>query len=185
MDKPYSRHSLLEQMAKGMSPRFMFFWGHTPKQEGQVDKSCFSQWFPSSFEVDGVNYVTAEHYMMAGKARLFGDDDMLEKILNCQAPKQAKEFGRSVQNFDADTWQQACFDLVVAGNIAKFAQNDDMRACLLSTGKRILVEAAPRDRIWGIGMGQNHVDAENPTNWRGQNLLGFALMAVRDALAGP
>jgi ribA/ribD-fused uncharacterized protein len=46
----------------------------------------------------------------------------------------------------------------------------------------VLVEASPRDRIWGIGMSAGHRDASRPSRWRGLNLLGFALMNVRDQL---
>lgn len=69
-------------VAKGVSPpTYLFFYGHVPKSEHSVDASCLSQWFPAPFEVDGVNYLTAEHYMMAEKARLFGDEETLQKIL--------------------------------------------------------------------------------------------------------
>lgn len=182
MELPYTRDSLIQQMVSGLAPRFTLFWGHTAKQEGVVDKSCFSQWFPKAFVVDGVEYKTAEHYMMAGKARLFGDDEMLERIIAAHTPKEAKAFGRGVQNFDDERWQASCFDIVVEGNLAKFSQNPELASFLLATKEKVIVEAAPNDRIWGIGIGQKHADAENPEKWRGSNLLGFALMSVRDQL---
>ena len=88
----------------------------------------------------------------------------------------------AVRNFDPDRWDAACYDIVKAGNLAKFSQNPELWDYLKSTGTRILVEASPRDRIWGIGMGKSNPDAADPAKWRGTNLLGFALTEVRDIL---
>lgn len=81
-----------------------------------------------------------------------------------------------------ETWQEACFEIVVTGNYQKFGQQPDLQAYLIQTGDRVLVEASPVDPIWGIGLAQDDPAALNPTHWRGTNLLGFALMAVRDRL---
>ena len=163
---------------------YLLFWGHTPRSAGAVDKSCLSQWFPAAFSVDGMRYATAEHWMMAGKARLFGDDDALAEILAAPDPAGAKAIGRRVRGFDAGTWGASCFDLVVDGNVHKFGQNAAMGAFLRGTGERVLVEASPRDRVWGIGMGANGEGAQDPLKWRGRNLLGFALMVARARLRG-
>jgi ribA/ribD-fused uncharacterized protein len=121
--------------------------------------------------------------MMASKARLFGDANALERILAAPHPKQAKDLGRSVTNFDEAVWLANRFDFVVAGNQAKFSQHPDLAAFLLGTGQRILVEASPVDRIWGIGLAEDSPDAAHPDKWQGLNLLGFALMQVRHSLA--
>jgi ribA/ribD-fused uncharacterized protein len=68
----------------------------------------------------------------------------------------------------------------VAGNRAKFGQHPDLAAFLHSTAPRVLVEASPVYRFWGIGMVADDPLAADPANWRGLNLLGFALMNVRD-----
>ncbi|WP_020560980.1 NADAR family protein [Thiofilum flexile] len=177
-----SRAALMEYLALGNSVKYLHFWGHTPKGKG-VDASCLSQWFPASFVLDNVVYLTAEHYMMAQKARLFGNEDMLAAILTCKHPGEAKKLGRKVRNFNADTWNQHCFAYVVEGNVAKFGQNPALKAFLLGTGERVLVEASPHDSIWGIGMEVSHPDAANPSKWLGSNLLGFALMVARERLA--
>ncbi len=166
----------------GKKLKFLFFWGHQPNKDGSIGKSCFSQWWESDFKVDGVLYKTAEHYMMAEKARLFNDDIHLQKILECKSPAAAKKLGRKVENFDPAIWDEQKFQIVVQGNLAKFSQNQSLKAFLLTTKNRIIVEASPRDRIWGIGMGASNEKAENPNAWRGKNLLGFALMEVRDQL---
>jgi ribA/ribD-fused uncharacterized protein len=179
----WTRERLLEELSAGGSFKYLFFWGHTPKDAARVDPSCFSQWFPRAFVVDGVRYATAEHYMMAGKARLFGDADALAQILDAKTPAEAKALGRAVRGFDEAAWTAACVDVVVAGNVAKFGQHDDLRSHLLATAARVLVEASPRDRIWGIGMGASNLDARDPVKWRGRNLLGFALMDARERLS--
>jgi ribA/ribD-fused uncharacterized protein len=178
----YSLNWLQNQIENGAQPEYEFFWGHKQKQDGVADKSCFSQWFPAPFVVEGVTFATAEHWMMAQKALLFKDEEQYEAILKTPKPALAKALGRLVKNFDAATWQAACFEKVFEGNVYKFSQHNDMKQVLLYTGKKVIVEASPRDRIWGIGMGQNNPDATNPFKWRGTNLLGFALMQVREQL---
>ena len=166
-------------VSSGSRPKFVFFWGHTPKVRGQIDQSCLSNWFPAKFSVAGIEYPTTEHFMMAEKARLFGDEAIRTQIFKAGSPGSAKSLGRKVTGFDEATWREHRFGIVVAGNHAKFAQNAEMGDLLLRTGSRVLVEASPQDRIWGIGMGKDDAHAENPLLWKGLNLLGFALMEVR------
>ncbi|TDB90130.1 NADAR family protein [Actinomadura sp. 7K534] len=163
---------------EGAHLEFLFFWRHRTPGPGYL-----SQWWPSVFTVDGVTYATAEHYMMAEKARLFGDGETAAAILGASHPRRAKDLGRRVRNFDERTWKEHRLAIVTRGNEAKFAQHGDMRDYLLGTRDRILVEASPLDRIWGIGLAADDPRAEDPAAWRGENLLGFALMAARDALA--
>ena len=145
---------------------FVFFWGHIARAEKQM-KACLSQWFPCSFLVDGIYYNCAEQFMMAEKAR---------------DPMEQKKTGRRVQGYDDAQWKEHCFDAVVRGNVAKFSQNEKLRDFLLSTGDKILVEASPKDNVWGIGLDEESPDAVNPKRWPGTNLLGFALMEVRDKI---
>ena len=120
--------------------------------------------------------------MMAEKARIFKDEEAKKKILVVHSPHGAKKLGRQVKNFDPVIWNEHKFDIVVKGNYHKFSQHEDLRTFLLNTKNRVLVEASPRDQIWGIGMSEKNEKAHNPNLWRGQNLLGFALMEVRDRL---
>ena len=161
---------------------YLFFWGHTALKDGSIDESCLSQWWMSHFSIDKVNYVCMEQYMMAEKARLFRDEAILRQILKSHDPKTMKALGRKVKNFDEEIWKANRFDIVKRGNAAKFSQAERLKNFLISTGDKILVEASPFDRIWGIGMGKNNENVENPMMWRGQNLLGFALVAVRGKL---
>jgi ribA/ribD-fused uncharacterized protein len=166
----------------GQRVEFLFFWGHTPGQEG-VGKWVFSQWWPSPFAVDGLTFATAEHYMMWGKAQLFDDERTAARVLAAEHPKQAKDLGRQVRDFDQTTWEAHRAGIVRTGNTHKFGQHPDLREYLLGTGDRVLVEASPLDRVWGIGLREDDPRAQDPTRWRGINLLGFALCDVRDVLS--
>jgi ribA/ribD-fused uncharacterized protein len=177
-----SREDLLRAVRGGSRPRYLFFWGHRPLPNGQIGSPCFSQWWAAAFSVNGVRYLTAEHFMMAEKARLFGDEEVRQEILKAPSPKGAKELGRQVRNFDEQVWVEARFGLVVTGNVAKFSQNTDLGNYLLGTRDRVLVEASPTDRVWGIGLAADSAQAMDPEQWLGLNLLGFALMEVRQAL---
>ncbi|MFI6576602.1 NADAR family protein [Nocardiopsis sp. NPDC050513] len=180
---PADARSVDELVAATERPKYVHFWGHRPPASGDVSASCLSQWWPAAFTADGVAYPTAEHYMMAGKARLFGDADAAGRIVAAEHPGEAKKIGREVRDFDQAVWEEARFGIVVDGNVAKFGQNPELRSFLLGTGRRVLVEASPRDRVWGIGMGAGNEDAGRPERWRGLNLLGFALMEARARLA--
>src|SRR5262249_33177404 len=173
---------LLRAISSGLHPTYLFFWGHKPLPNGEIGKSCFSQWWPAPFSVNGVSYPTAEHFMMAGKAQLFGDEETRAQILKAGSPKAAKQFGRQVKGFKETEWVEARFELVVTGNLAKFSQNRELGKYLLGTGDKVLAEASPVDRIWGIGLAAENEQAMNPEQWRGLNLLGFALMEVRQRL---
>ena len=182
---PTSRHALIAAIESGRTFTYRLFYGHTPRADGAVSDAVFSQWWAGTpFRVDGVLYATAEHWMMAGKARLFGDAAALEAILAAATPSEAKALGRSVQGFDEGAWKAAREQLVTRGNVHKFGADPALGAHLLATGESILVEAAPRDTIWGIGLGAQHADAQHPARWRGSNLLGFALVRARDELRG-
>ncbi|MEN2401368.1 NADAR family protein [Flavobacterium sp. MC2016-06] len=162
--------------------KYLFFWGHQPNKDGSISKTCFSQWWLSSFEVENVSYKTAEHWMMAKKAELFNDNETLEKIIKANSPAEAKKLGREVKNYVDTVWLENRYEIVREGNFHKFNQNKELKDFLINTKERILVEASPVDPIWGIGMATDHKDVNNPEKWRGLNLLGFALMEVRDEL---
>jgi ribA/ribD-fused uncharacterized protein len=176
----YDIEWLKERVTSGTVVDYLFFWGHTNKTNEPVGKFIFSQWYPSSFIVDGITYLTAEHWMMAGKAKLFQDEEAWQKIINAPTPIAAKELGRQVKGFEAAVWEQHCFNIVREGNQHKFTQNSSYKEYLLATGSKVLVEASPVDPVWGIGLPQDSPKAKDPHSWRGQNLLGFVLMEVRD-----
>lgn len=118
--------------------------------------------------------------MMAEKAVLFGDQETRAQILQAPTPNAAKALGRKISGFNEQDWLQHRYEIVVRANKAKFSQNPELNNFLKDTGSCIIVEASPVDNIWGIGLAQDHADANNPNLWQGLNLLGFALMQVRD-----
>ncbi|MEU9701796.1 NADAR family protein [Streptomyces sp. NPDC047981] len=176
--------TLTQQVRQGEKVKFLPFWGHRPRPDGQLSASCLSQWWPSPFEVDGVRYATAEHWMMAAKARLFGDAEAERAALSSRTPAEAKKAGRLVRGFDDSVWERERFGIVVEGSVHKFGSDEALRAFLLGTGGRVLVEASPLDRVWGIGLAADDPRASDPERWRGLNLLGFALMEARERLRG-
>ena len=160
-------------MAKGITEtdKLLLFWGGWP-----------SQWHPARFAVGGVEYNCCEQYMMAEKARVFGDDGALAEVLASSSPREQKAIGRRVANFDAEVWKGVCRGIVYAANLARFSQDAEMRRTLLATADKTIVEASPFDRIWGVGLSQDHPEATDPAQWRGTNWLGIALMQVRETL---
>lgn len=173
---------LVARVAHGEKVKYLPFWGHRPRVDGRLDAACLSQWWPSPFTVGPVTYASAEHWMMAGKARLFGDGEAEQRAVAAGSPAAAKKVGRQVRGFDDDVWVRERFALVVEGSVHKFGQDPALRAFLLGTGERVLVEASPVDRIWGIGLARDDPRTADPAGWRGLNLLGFALMEARARL---
>ena len=178
----YSRQWLQQEFAAGRKRELCLFWGHQPSKDGSITKSCFSQWWMKDFCSMENSYLCLEQYMMAGKAGLFGDQEIRKEILECSDPRQIKALGRKVRGFDQKVWDQFKYAIVLSGNWCKFSQNRDLREFLLATGDSVLVEASPYDNIWGIRLQASSPEAQDPRKWRGQNLLGFALMEVRDEL---
>ncbi len=174
---------LCQAVAAGEHPKFLFFWGHRPEADGSLGKGCLSQWWPVAFTAHGERFGSAEHYMMWRKAQLLGDELRARAVLSARTPAEAKALGRLITPFDESVWAAERFEIVVAASRAKFGQHPALGAFLAGTQRRVLVEASPRDRIWGIGLGASNPAATDPSAWRGLNLLGFALMQARGELA--
>jgi len=151
--------------------RFVFFWNGWP-----------SQWFASAFVVESVTYCCAEQFMMAEKARIFGDVEAERAILATRVPAKQKAIGRKVRGFDEAVWNSVCRGIAYRGNFARFEQNAQLAGALLATGERTIVEASPRDRVWGVGLAKGDPRVLTPSRWLGSNWLGVALMQVRDEL---
>ncbi|WP_444930666.1 NADAR family protein [Microbulbifer sp. SSSA002] len=177
-----SKEALVAHTNHENSVKYLFFWGHQKSTRG-ISKGCFSQWYDSPYECSGHRFMTAEHHMMYQKAILFSDNEAATKLLSASNPGEAKAIGRQVRGFDQAKWDQFKVEIVVSANLAKFGSNPELKEFLLSTGEQVLVEASPVDRIWGIGLAEDNPACKNPNLWKGENLLGFALMEVRDQLA--
>jgi ribA/ribD-fused uncharacterized protein len=126
-----------------------------------------------------IRFTTAEKFMMMGKSALFRDDNTFRLMRNTNSPKEHKRLGRLVRNFDNDTWETYCRDIVIIGNYLKFSQNNELKNYIVNTGNAILVEGSPLDKIWGVGLKFDHPDIQHVDRWKGTNYLGECLMFVR------
>lgn len=166
------------------------FYGHFPK-DGKYYQ--FSNWAKSPFKAHGRDFVSTEQYMMVRKAQLFKDNEKEKEMFAAaditltdsawhKAMGKVKQLGRQVANFDETTWANAREAIMEEGLFFKFSQNDDMKRVLLSTDDKILAEATTKDKIWSCGLNVNDPNVQDPTKWKGKNLLGKALMKVREML---
>lgn len=151
---------------------------HNPDEEN----AYLSNWYPSDFTVNGISFSSMEQYMMYQKALRFGDTKIADKILATDDVAKIKKLGREVQGYDDSVWNGVRQIIVYEGLTAKFSQNEDLKAKLLETKDVILAECAVRDKIWGIGLSMTDEKRFDKDKWKGQNLLGYALMLVREHL---
>jgi ribA/ribD-fused uncharacterized protein len=158
-----------------VTDEMVLFWG---------DDDVFSNFYPADIQVtdDLIVLPTSEHYFMYLKAMYFDDIETAGKILVVDKPLEAKKLGRTVKNFNPEIWGTESFDVMYHVNYEKYSQNPDLLEKLLSTDGLLLVEASPYDKIWGIGLGENDLRAQDIAEWKGENRLGRVLMKVRDAL---
>lgn len=174
---------LQRRCGDGPAPEFLFFWDHAAPRGAPGLRQHLSQWSATTpFALDGVAYATAEHFLMAAKAALFGDEATRQLILHAATPGEAKALGREVQGFDEAVWARHRYAIVLRGNVALFGQYPALREELLSTHGTVLAQASPLDAVWGTGLSAAHPDARHPARWPGLNLLGFALMEARERL---
>ena len=151
---------------------------HNPNEEN----GYLSNWYPSPFTVEKKNFSSMEQFMMYSKAICFGDEAVAKNILSTDDASQIKALGRQVKNYDEHIWNGIRQIVVYKGLLAKFLQNEDLKDRLKSTGEAILAECAVKDLIWGVGLSMKDPDRLDKTKWKGQNLLGYTLMMVRECL---
>jgi ribA/ribD-fused uncharacterized protein len=151
---------------------------HNPGEEN----GYLSNWYPSTFTTEGMCFSSMEQYMMYNKAIMFGDAAIAERIIATADAAEIKALGREVRNYNDLIWSGCRQIVVYKGLIEKFRQNSELKKYLLSTGKAVLAECAVKDRIWGIGLSMRDPDRMDMEKWQGRNLLGFALMEVRESL---
>lgn len=151
---------------------------HNPSE----DYGFLSNWYLSDFQIDGITFTSMEQYMMYKKAICFKDENIAKQILTEKNVAKIKELGRLVSDYDEHIWNGVRQIIIYEGLLAKFSQNEYLKSRLLDTKNSILVECAVKDRIWGIGLSMTDPKRLIPAEWQGQNLLGYALMLVRDRL---
>lgn len=151
---------------------------HNPEE----DNGYLSNWYPSPFTVDLVTFSGMEQFMMYRKAVCFHDSKIATQILETDEVSHVKELGRLVSGYNDNHWNGVRQIVVYEGLLAKFSQNKELKKRLISVGDAILAECSVKDRIWGIGLSMNDSDRLDRAKWKGKNLLGYALMMVRDRL---
>lgn len=151
---------------------------HNPNEEN----GYLSNWYMSPFTADGIRFSSMEQFMMYRKAVAFGDRDRAAQILDTEDVGRIKELGRLVSGYDDNYWNGIRQIVVYEGLYAKFSQNEELKRLLQATGRAVLAECAVKDRIWGIGLSMDDPDRLDRRKWKGQNLLGYALMMVREKL---
>ena len=120
--------------------------------------------------------------MMYRKAICFHDNNIANKILETDDAGRIKDLGRRVSGYNDNYWNGVRQLIVYEGLLAKFSQNDKLKVQLMATESAVLAECAVKDCIWGIGLSMNDPDRFDRMKWKGQNLLGYALMMARDRL---
>lgn len=148
------------------------FWG-----------SPLSNFHRCKFVYKDVVWKSSEQCFMAMKAKHFNDEETYELILNARTPRQAKNLGRTVRNFDF-SWAGVSKSIMFEVVLAKFSQNEDLKELLLSEefrGKKF-VEGSPVDKKWGVGMIWTDPAIDDESKWQGENLLGQVLDEVRERL---
>lgn len=153
--------------------KFTFFWN-----------GIYSNWHMADITIDGITYNCCEQYMMAKKARTFGDFLIATQVMDTPMPREQKALGRSVKNFNPDVWNAVARDVVFRANMAKFTQHNDLELQLFETRHTLLVEASPYDTVWGIGLSETDAVRVGVTHWRGTNWLGQVITEVRESIFG-
>jgi len=187
---------MIKKIRERADSQFTFFW---------ETKSPFSQWHKSLFTSSdffhqGINdeqreylknslpkeleFSSAEQFMMYHKAIIFLDREIADSIMQTSNPRKIKEFGRQVKNYDEDIWRYHRSNVVYAANFLKFNQNPDLMDALTNTMGTTLVEAAPNDKVWGIGLAEDNPRAQKRETWEGKNLLGEILTLLRMEFMG-
>lgn len=151
---------------------------HNPNEEN----GYLSNWYPSIFALNDITFSSIEQYMMYRKAVCFGDEKVAAQILATEDVAEIKALGRLVSGYDENLWNGVRQIVVYEGLLAKFSQNSDLREQLKDTGQAFLAECAVKDRIWGVGLSMHDPNRLDRAKWRGQNLLAYALMMVRERL---
>lgn len=146
------------------------------------ENGYLSNWFLSYFSIEGIKYTSMEQYMMYNKAVCFGDCEVARCILHTDDVARIKEYGRSVSGYNDNIWSGIRQIIVYDGLMEKFSQNEKLKKRLLDTDDAILAECAVRDCIWGIGLSMKDDRRFDISKWKGQNLLGYTLMMVRNRL---
>lgn len=149
----------------------IYFWG-----------SFLSNFYLCQLKDDKYSYNSSECYFMAKKAEYFNDQESLIKILNLKKPQEQKQVGKKVKGFNKELWEEVSYKIMLDGLRLKFTQNNELKNKLLATNNKTLVEGSPYDKKWGVGLKYDDDRILDESNWQGDNLLGKALMEIREEI---
>ncbi len=141
-----------------------------------------SNWYPSRFVLDGMQFSSAEQYIMYRKCLTFGDTESAKKVLGTTDPAQHQAIAQKATGYHDKVWNGLRQVILMRALTAKFTQNEELRDALLRTGEDYLVECAHKDKVWACGEGLQDEERRDIDKWSGKNILGFALMEVRNML---
>lgn len=151
---------------------------HDPAKE----YGFLSNWYMSDFIEDGRLYTSVEQYLMYGKAVVFKDEEMQQAILATHDVSEIKQYGRQVKGYNETVWNGLRQLVLYRGLVLKFSQNEELRQKLIATGNKMLVECARTDKIFSCGISIKDPMRLDMSKWSGKNLLGFALIDLREQL---
>lgn len=155
----------------------------------------FSNFYFSKFEMDGHVFHCVEHAYVAAKLRHLGSAaysqalnfmHMKSRERGGQHPRQLKWLGSSQEKLaskkEIEDWKKHQFERIAGFAAAKFEQNEALRKLLIATGNMPILEANPRDKVWGVGIAKDDPLlcewSEGDTRF-GKNRMGRVLMSIR------
>ena len=144
-------------------------------------RSILSNHFPCDFKHNGQQYNCGEQLFMAEKARCFGDQHALRRIMETDSPVIQKAIGREISGFNMHAWHEEVQEAIYPGLLCKFQQVAEAKEALLKTGSRVLGEAT-KESPWGIGKILSDPDVLDQSAWTDSNIIGKVLAKIREEL---
>lgn len=141
-----------------------------------------SNWWIAPFDLEGIRFCSTEQYIMYKKCEMFGDTSAARAVLATDDPAQQQQIARNAKGYNDVVWKGVRQVVAMRGLVEKFAQNTDLLKQLQDTGDSYLVECAISDKAWACGISLYDKARFDISNWKGSNILGFALMEVRSML---
>ena len=163
-------------LVDGVEHKAVFF--HKPEE---ID-GFLSNWYPAKFELDGLCFTSTEQYIMYRKCAMLGDDAAAQLVLETDDVSKQQAIGRNAKPYNGVLWEGIRQVVAMHCLLAKFRQNPVLKGKLLETKDAYLVECAYSDKTWACGRGLDEEQRKDVSQWKGRNILGFALMEVRRIL---
>ena len=139
-----------------------------------------SNFYPSAFLYDGINYISSEQFIQVNKAKYFGDLEMYNMILGCTTSLECKNLCKQIRNVDNAKWEEVAGNICHPGIRAKFQQNPlAMDTLVHKTGSKRIVECSS-DHLWATGISLNDPSSLDDTKWITPGILGQILENIHN-----